>query len=104
MIKMISLKPHLYASKRLVAGQQFEARGQTDARLMIALGRAEIAPVVAAPAPVAPASAPRTYRTRAIEAPTDFESPAPASIEDAAETPAVKTTRVYRRRDMKAES
>jgi hypothetical protein len=47
-MKMLSLKPHLYAGRRLNTGDEFECRGQSDRRLLIALGRAKDAPVVAA--------------------------------------------------------
>lgn len=48
-MKMLSLKPHLYAGRRFNAGDEFECRGQSDRRLLMALGRAkDAAPVVAA--------------------------------------------------------
>ena len=43
-VLMISLKDHIYASRRLRCGAQFSARGQSDARLLVALGRARIDP------------------------------------------------------------
>jgi hypothetical protein len=47
-MKMLSLKPHVYAGRRLKTDEEFECRGQSDRRLLIALGRAKDAPVVAA--------------------------------------------------------
>lgn len=55
-----------YAGKRLKAGQEFQARGESDARVLAAIGHAErvVAPAIVAPAPRPPAGG--TYRTRAI--------------------------------------
>ena len=60
---MKAIKPHVYAGKRIAAGQVYEVRGQSDARIMKALGRSadhaeEVEPVAT---PVT-----STYSTAAI--------------------------------------
>ncbi len=52
-----------YAGKRLKAGDQFQASGESDARVLAAIGHAERVTVVAPAAPVAPA-----YSTRMMTA------------------------------------
>lgn len=100
MIKMVSSTSHLYAGRRLKAGDAFEARGRGDARLLRALGRAVDAP---APAPVAePVPAllmpKRQYVRKVVEpAPIAFVSP----LAEPEEAP--KPKRQYKRRDMTAE-
>ena len=54
-IRMLALKPFPYAGRRLIAGQRFNAVGESDARLLEALKRAMRDPAAAwetAPAPV----------------------------------------------------
>lgn len=128
-IEMIALKPLTYAGKRRKTGEEFPVRGQSDARVLIAIGSADFAPAdeedlppappetvrVAAPAPAPieqPAAAetpkpgpePET-RTEAAEPPagdaTASESPAAGAAEPDAEA---KPRRTYRRRDLTAES
>lgn len=63
MVKMISKTAHLYGTRRLQAGDEFEVRGESDARLLLALRRAERAPkIVEKPAP-----APRARKPRVVE-------------------------------------
>jgi hypothetical protein len=50
-IPMIALKPIAYAGKRIAKGGRFEARGNSDARLLQAIGHAEVAPAAAGAAP-----------------------------------------------------
>ena len=59
-IKMISKSSHTYGTRRLKAGDEFEVSGQSDARLLHALGRADMvaAKMNAKPVPPAPAPAP----------------------------------------------
>lgn len=75
-IPMVALKPQIYAGRRLVAGTEFTARGRSDARLLLALGRADFA--MAEPEPV----------------------PAPVAVEPEV----TKPKRQYKRRDMTAET
>ncbi len=67
-VSMKARRAFPYAGKRLKAGQEFQARGESDARVLSAIGHAErvVAPVIVAPAPRPPAGG--TYRTRAIVA------------------------------------
>ena len=62
-IPMVALVPLIYAGRRMAAGTEFAVRGQSDARLLLALGRADFAmaapeaepiPVIVAPEPEAP--------------------------------------------------
>lgn len=55
-----------YAGKRLKAGEEFQARGESDARVLAAIGHAERVTVVA-PAPTAPPPA-AAYSTRMMTA------------------------------------
>ena len=71
-ISMKAIKPHVYAGKRIAAGQVYEVRGQSDARIMKALGRSadhaeEVRPE-AGPRQVEPVAPPvtSTYSTAAI--------------------------------------
>lgn len=68
-----------YAGKRLRAGQDFEARTSTDARVLVAIGNARPRTLVA-PARVQsqPQGAPTTYSTRAV---TAAETAPPAAPE-----------------------
>lgn len=79
-IPMVALKPQIYASRRLAVGDEFTVRGRSDARLLLALGRADFAMAHAAPEP----------------------EPAPVAV--AAEPEVPKPKRQYRRRDMTAET
>src|SRR3546814_15955070 len=57
MVDMIATKKLKYGTRRLTAGDPFEARHDRDARLLIGIGKARYAtrPLVAAAEPVAPA-------------------------------------------------
>jgi outer membrane biosynthesis protein TonB len=130
-IALVSLQRHVYAGRRFKPGDEFEARGQSDARLLIALKRADFAPAmqepepqpaaatvaavelpIAAPVAIEPAPPPDAA-TDAPSAETAEPTPTPADDQPAeqptqapAETaPAepVKPRRTYRRRDMTAE-
>lgn len=95
-IRMISLKPHLYAAKRLAVGAEFEASGETHARLLVALGRAARAELKQEVAQT-PATAP------VVEAPVvapAVKTPRRRAIDQEGEPEAVKPKRTYRRRDM----
>lgn len=131
-IALVSLQRHVYAGRRLKPGDEFEARGQSDARLLIALKRADFAPAVpepepelaaapaavvelpiAAPVAIEPAPAPEVVTTDAPSA--DAAEPAPTPVDEqpaeqppqapAESAPAepVKPRRQYKRRDMTAE-
>lgn len=72
MIPMKCTKSVVYAGKRLQPGIEFQARGEKDARVLAAIGKAERLTV----APVAP---PATYSTRmmtAARAPAVAQAPA----------------------------
>ncbi len=62
MLKMTALKPMTYATRRLKVGDPFDARNRSDARVLIALKKAELAGGEADAAPAsrspAPAQAP----------------------------------------------
>ena len=89
-IQMIALKPHRYAGKALRPGDEFFVGGNTQARLLTALGRAAICPPLA-PDP-APAKSPRQRKKPAEDAAPDAPEPTPAAPEsespDPAEAPA----------------
>lgn len=76
MIPMKCLKSTTYAGKRLRPGDHFEARGESDARVLSAIRTAERC-VRPAPAPAAD-----TYMTRALTA-------APAQVREPARLPPV---------------
>ena len=127
-IPLTALKPFVYAGRRLKAGQDFEASGQTDARVLIAVGHADFAPALAAePAAEPPRTADTTAPLIAQPEPASQAGEASAQVEDQpaqqvdipadaapeqsaapepdqapAEQPAAKR-RQYRRRDMTAE-
>lgn len=72
-IPMTCIKEVVYAGKRHKPGDPLDARGESDARVLVAIGKAERAPTVA---PVAP---PATYSTRmmtAARAPAVAQAPA----------------------------
>jgi hypothetical protein len=105
-MELIALRPLVYASKRMKAGDRFSTRGGQDARLLKALGHAADAPppVVVEPEPVK-----RTYMRRdmVVEPPKvqPIEPPqGPAWATDfTSETVELKPKRQYRRRDQTAE-
>lgn len=110
-----------YGGERRFTGDRFSVRGQSDARLLRALGWAADAPPDPMPI-VAVAVEPRqTYRTRALNAEVPAHVPfaepiADSPVEPAAEPEALpaaiveqaddepRQKRAYRRRDMRAES
>jgi len=102
-IRMKSLKAHTYAGKRLKAGQEFDARGESDKRVLVAIKAADVVPAstVAAPALQPEPLKPRAY-VRRDQSATEPQASAPAEqpIESGAES---KPRRVYRRRDQVAE-
>lgn len=126
-IPMKARRAFKYAGRNLTAGQPFEARGRQDAKLLEAIGHAEIArvPVVeAAPARVnvEPRLAPRVVP--AVEQPA-IKRDAQSAPEQTGETPSdgrsnesgtdaateaeaapepTRRRRTYRRRDMTAGS
>lgn len=100
MIPMVSIAPHIYAGKRLKVGDKFEARGESDARVMRALKRAvdeESAPYVPSEPYVPPV---RKYTPKVLEA----EKPADAKPADTSTSGLVSGmgTRRYQRRDLTA--
>jgi hypothetical protein len=124
-IRMISTRTHLYAGRRLRAGEQFDARGKRDMRLLEALGRArrvhadvipvarpeplivaEPVAVVAEPVMTEPEDAELTDAGDAAEGATE-DAPEQAGTEPEPETEISPRTgrpkRQYRRRDMTAE-
>jgi hypothetical protein len=125
-IRMKSLKSHVYAGRRLKAGQEFNARSENDKRVLAAI---KTAVAVAAPVLAPPVPAPRAVsagRGRAMKAepsadalapspaePADTAPPAPAEApaeapprppDDAtAESPRAPAKSHYRRRNLTAE-
>jgi len=65
MISMVTKQAHVYAGKKLRAGDEFVASKQ-DARLLVALGRAERKQETSVEV-VVPHETPRVYKTRAIK-------------------------------------
>lgn len=51
MIRMLALQPFRYAGRRLIAGQGFDARGESDARLLEAVKKAMRDPAAGLPTP-----------------------------------------------------
>lgn len=72
-VHMKALKGLVYAGRRLRVGELFEARGESDARVLKAIGSAAVAPT---PVAVVFKEAPATYRTRAMVAAPAYQ-PAP---------------------------
>lgn len=119
-IEMIALKPLIYAGKRRKAGEEFPVRGQNDARVLIAIGHADFAPADEEDLPPSPAAgAPQAELTTATvqadpaadEAPAEAAPPPAAeaaTLEQPAEAAApeveARPRRIYRRRDLTAES
>lgn len=120
MIRMVSLKSHVYGGKRFQAGDEFTARGKQDAKLLEAVRHA-----MRVPAPVAAIEGP-VYQTKVVVAEPVVEPVAEAVVESAAEPEVilifdeapvvaeeaptfveepqpVKQKRTYKRRDLTAE-
>lgn len=110
MIPMICTKALPYAGRRLNPGDAFNARGESDARLLAAIGKAVRAPT---PIPVAPPVVPSTLTPSVppIAAPEPVSEPATTPAAPAVDTPATdypstaqeRSKRAYRRRDLTAE-
>lgn len=73
-IPMIALKPMIYAGKRYSAGQEFTARGQNDARILIAIGHADFAPAESPDAVPMPTQQ-RAHLVPAVAAAPAYEPP-----------------------------
>jgi hypothetical protein len=112
MIPMICTKDLLYAGRRLKAGAAFDARGESDARVLVAIGKATRAPAPVA-APVTPApTAVQPRAARGQPAPHPW-APQPAPVVDQVDTASASAAdetasadrpkRQYRRRDLTAE-
>jgi hypothetical protein len=97
-IQMRALVPQIYAGRRVAAGSNFLVRGESDARLLTALGRASVAVPAPIPAVLAPVVPVRTWGKQ-IKA----EEPVSTDGAEVAEE-APKPKRQYKRRDMTAES
>lgn len=73
-IRMISKKPHVYAGKRYQAGDSYDVKGESDRRVLAAVGHADVAPVESPQPKIEPEPTVqmpprrRTYRTRAMVA------------------------------------
>lgn len=112
MIPMICTKALPYAGRRLKPGDAFNARGESDARLLAAIGKAVRAPAPT-PIPAAPPVVPRAFTPPApvVAAPEPAGDPAPTPAAPAVDAPATgyastaqeRTKRAYRRRDLTAE-
>ena len=123
-VPMQALKGFPYAGRRLAAGDNFEARGESDARVLVAIGKAKrSAPVALPPLPdldLPPAVAPKRGRgNKALQAAAPVAlMPDPAGVAQAteqgtADTPGAGTAeaapasasqaparRQYKRRDL----
>ena len=101
MKRLIARQPLRYGGRRLRKGDEFAA-ARGDARLLIAIGKAEMAPIAPPPAPVdrVRVLAPDNLPLGVSEA----EVTPGQSIDWMAEAPGVpKRRRYYRRRDLAAE-
>jgi len=88
-VRLIALKAHRYAGKQLKPGDAYEASGESDARLMRALGNARD------PDPVI-----ETPRASSEEAPAEPVAAKKVAGKRAGKRAAKKT---YSRRDLRAE-
>lgn len=130
-VPLIAKVSLLYAGKRVASGAEFEARSQSDARLLIAIGKADFAPAgepdsipfradnvsTPADAPVmdvavswehpAPNASPPFDPSPTSEAVAEQPAADPVADQQPAppveEAPPVKPRRTYRRRDLTAE-
>ena len=100
-IRMKALRAQIYAGARIKPGEEFDVRGERDAKLLYALGRAERV-VATAPAPAQkPVPAPEPAVDQAVDQAGEPIGAEHAPAEESAEQP--KPKRAYRRRDMTAE-
>ena len=110
-ITMTCLKPMQYAGRRVQAGQQFDAHGENDARLLVAIGKAARYTPPVVPVYVAPKS-----RAILTTTPQSIFQPEPVPTVEAVATDTAVTAddaevhdadekpkRQYRRRDLTAE-
>lgn len=119
-VQMISLKPHVYAGRPLKAGDTFLARGETDARILIAIGKAKRTVFEVAVQPAEPRTPVRELPIEVVALNVDLDpvptlepltvinvEPAPEVSEPEPEPEPDLTTRrgrrEYRRRDLRAE-
>jgi len=90
-VKMIAKKSMRYRTRAMTAGEEFEAHGESDARLYQALGYADRKKAEVEPPPVVVEEqpAPRAYKRAAKKtsrwAPLAFTSEPAANIEDKTE-------------------
>jgi hypothetical protein len=84
MVKLIALDRMRYRTRRLLAGDEFEAK-PSEAKIWVLLKKAKEAPL----RPPAPLARPPAALVRKVAAPKPVEAPAPA--EAAAETPTPAT-------------
>jgi hypothetical protein len=95
MTRLKATKPFRYAGRMLRAGEEFDARGNQDARLLTAIGKAErIADAAATPA--TPSGKRRGRPPKVREEVAAVESASEPEVREARD-------RLYRRRDMEAE-
>lgn len=94
MVDMIATKGLKYGTRRLIAGDAFEARHERDARLLIGIGKARYATRDAVafnapkPAPVAPVAVPAT--AVASDDPVDTATAPLAEAAESDERPALR--------------
>lgn len=104
-VSLSATKSFAYAGKRLSPGQQFYARGEQDARLLVAIGSA----IHAYPVYVQETKVARILQAPEVPvflAPAEVEVAAAEAEESEEAKPAEewpKKRRAYRRRDMTAE-
>lgn len=119
-VPLVALKPLIYGGRRYVPGDEFTARGQSDARVLIAIGKADFATADMAPEPetvrvavaapaaaAAPADDAKAVEAAPAQPAAQTEQPAAEQLELApdADAPAAEARprRTYRRRDMQSE-
>lgn len=99
-IPMTARKSMVYAGRRVGEGTRFDARGESDARVLEAIGNAARAHIEPPPPVVVPEPLP----ARKTVAKRDQVAEVPAQAQAVEEAQAEKPKRHYRRRDMDAES
>lgn len=121
-VHMKTVKPLVYAGRRLAVGAEFDARGKQDARLLAAIGKAvEFTPEAKLPTPTQLAPTALKPRSQQAQPASDFApvvahaESAPQAVEIIDPVAAIanpapmvqasdreRTKRQYRRRDMTA--
>lgn len=115
-VQMIALKSQVYAGRPLKAGDPFLARGETDARILIAIGKAKRTVFEVAVQPAEPRTPVRELPIEVVALNVDLDpvptlepltvinvEPAPEVSEPEPDLTTRRGRREYRRRDLRAE-